>query len=48
MEECESKNKTDNALINFLYRIKSPISEILNNYKKNDKKQIPFDSNKKE
>ena len=47
MEECESKNKTDNALINFLYRVKSPISEILNNYKKNDKKQIPFDSNKK-
>ena len=47
IEECNSKNKTDNALINFLYRIKSPISEILNNYEKEDKKQIPFDSNKK-
>ena len=47
MEECESKNKTDNALINFLYRLKSPISEIENNYEKSNKKQIPFDSNKK-
>ena len=47
MEECESRNKTDNALIKFLYRVKSPISEIENNYKKSDKKQIPFDSNKK-
>ena len=47
MEECNSRNKTDNALINFLYRIRSPISEIINNYEKEDKKQIPFDSNKK-
>ena len=47
MEECESRNKTDNALIKFLYRVKSPISEIENNYNKSDKKQIPFDSNKK-
>ena len=46
-EECNSKNKTDNALINFLYRVKSPISEILNNYEKEDKKQVPFDSIKK-
>ena len=46
-EECNSKNKTDNALINFLYRLKSPISEIINDYEKEDKKQIPFDSNKK-
>ena len=46
-EECNSKNKTDNALINFLYRIKSPVSEILSKYEKEDKKQIPFDSNKK-
>ena len=44
LEECESKNKTDTALINFLYRVKSPISEINNKYKKEDKKQIPFDS----
>ena len=29
IEECKSKNKTDNALINFLYRVKSPISEVL-------------------
>ena len=45
LEECESKNKTDHALINFLYRFKSPISEI--NKKMMNKKQIPFDSNKK-
>ena len=47
IEECESKNKTDNALIKFLYRLKSPISEIENNYPKGNKKQTPFDSNKK-
>ena len=46
-EECESKNKTDNAIIKFLYRLQSPISEIESKYKKIDKKQIPFDSNKK-
>ena len=46
-EDCESKNKTDKALINFLYRVKSPISEINNKYSKEDKKQIPFDSYKK-
>ena len=45
LEECESKNKTDHALINFLYRVKSPISEV--NKKMMYKKQIPFDSNKK-
>ena len=47
LEECESKNKTDKALINFLYRVKSPVSEILDKYTKEDKKQIPFDSYKK-
>ena len=47
IEECESKNKTDNAIIKFLYRVKSPISEIENNYPKLNKKQTPFDSNKK-
>ena len=46
-EECESKNKTDNAIIKFLYRLTSPISEIQNKYQKNNKKQIPFDSNKR-
>ena len=46
-EECNSRNKTDNALINFLYRVKSPVSEIINNYEKEQIKQIPFDSNKK-
>ena len=45
LEECESKNKTDHALIDFLYRVKSPISEV--NKKIINKKQIPFDSNKK-
>ena len=47
IEECESKNKTDNALIKFLYRLKSPVSEIENKYPKCNKKQTPFDSNKK-
>ena len=45
LEECESKNKTDHSLINFLYRVKSPISEIEKQIV--NKKQIPFDSNKK-
>ena len=47
IEECESKNKTDNAIIKFLYRLKSPISVIENKYPKFNKKQTPFDSNKK-
>ena len=50
-EIAESKNKTDNALIKFLYKINSPLSEIYNKFNfDNDKKnikQIPFDSNKK-
>ena len=49
MEECETKNKTDNAFIDFLYRFKSPISIERNKYQ-NDKrfyKQIPFDSKRK-
>ena len=46
-EECSSKNKTDNAIIEFLYRLKSPISEIEEKYQAGNKKQIPFDSNKK-
>ena len=47
IEVCESKNKTDHALINFLYRLRSPISEIEKKYPKNNRKQTPFDSNKK-
>ena len=46
-EECSSKNKTDNAIIELLYRLKSPISEIEEKYQTENKKQIPFDSNKK-
>ena len=46
-EECSSKNKTDNAIIKFLYKFNSPISEIDNKYNKGNKKQIPFHSDKK-
>ena len=46
-EECSSKNKTDHAIIEFLYRLKSPISEIDEKFQAGNKKQIPFDSNKK-
>jgi magnesium-transporting ATPase (P-type) len=45
LEQCDSKNKTDHALIEFLYGVKSPISETEKKIMK--KKQIPFDSNKK-
>ena len=49
MEICETKNKTDKAFIDFLYRFKSPISEQKDKYLKNEKlyKQFPFDSKKK-
>ena len=47
IEVCESKNKTDHALIKFLYRLRSPISEIENKYPKDNRRQTPFDSNKK-
>jgi magnesium-transporting ATPase (P-type) len=46
-ETGESKNKTDNALIKFLYRVNSPLSEVYDKLKKDTVKQIPFDSNKK-
>ena len=46
-EECHCKNKTDKAFINFLYRLKSPISKISKKYPDENKKQISFDSNKK-
>ena len=46
-EECETKNKTDLALINFLYRLRAPISKIKKKIPKENRKQIAFDSNKK-
>ena len=49
MEICETKNKTDKAFIDFLYRFKSPISVEKEKYLKDEKnyKQFPFDSKKK-
>ena len=49
MEECETKNKTDNAFIDFLYRFKSPMSVERKIYQKDKRfyKQIPFDSKRK-
>ena len=48
-EICETKNKTDKAFIDFLYRFKSPISIQKEKYLKNESlyKQFPFDSKKK-
>ena len=48
-EICDSKNKTDMAFIDFLYRMKSPISEIKNKYLTSSEnyKQFPFDSQRK-
>ena len=50
MEECETKSKTDNEFIDFLYRFKSSISVERNKYQSDKKfyKQIPFDSKGKE
>ena len=44
MEICETKNKTDKAFIDFLYRFKSPISIQKEKYLKNESsyKQFPF------
>ena len=49
MERCETKNKTDKAFIDFLYRFKSPISIEKEKYLKNQTfyKQFPFDSKRK-
>ena len=49
MEICETKNKTDKAFIDFLYRFKSPISVQKNKYLKQEGsfKQFPFDSKRK-
>ena len=48
-EKCETKNKTDKAFIDFLYRFKSPISIEKEKYLKNQLcfKQFPFDSKRK-
>ena len=48
-EICETKNKTDKAFIDFLYRFKSPISKERNKYLSSDGdfKQFPFDSKRK-
>ena len=49
MEICETKNKTDKAFIDFLYRFKSPISLEKDKYLKDERsyKQFPFDSKRK-
>ena len=48
-EKAETKNKTDKAFIDFLYRLKSPISVEKDKYLKNQAsfKQFPFDSKRK-
>ena len=46
-EICEAKNKTDMAFIEFLYRMKSPISEVKDKYLSSNYKQFPFDSQRK-
>ena len=49
LEICETKNKTDKAFIDFLYRFKSPISKEKEKYLKDESsyKQFPFDSKRK-
>ena len=49
MEICETKNKTDKAFIDFLYRFKSPISVERDKYldSSDNFKQFPFDSKRK-
>ena len=48
-EVCETKNKTDKAFIDFLYRFKSPISVEKDKYLTSAEnfKQFPFDSKRK-
>ena len=48
-EKCETKNKTDKAFIEFLYRLKSPISIEREHYLEDPTqyKQFPFDSKRK-
>ena len=49
MEICETKNKTDKAFIDFLYRFRSPISVEKSKYLdvEGKSKQFPFDSKRK-
>ena len=49
IEICETKNKTDKAFIDFLYRFRSPISKEKEKYIKDESsfKQFPFDSKRK-
>lgn len=48
LEIAETKNKTDKAFIDFLYRFKSPISEQKKKYlKEGSFKEFPFDSKRK-
>ena len=49
MEECNSRNKTDKALIEFLYRFRTPLSKMQDDYFSNklNYRQIPFDSKRK-
>ena len=49
MEICETKNKTDKAFIDLLYRFQSPISIEKNKYLNEEGKfkQFPFDSKRK-
>ena len=49
MEICETKNKTDKAFIDFVYRFRSPISVEKEKYLSNEDsfKQFPFDSKRK-
>ena len=48
-EKCETKNKTDKAFIDFLYRFRSPISAEKEIYLEDPSKykQFPFDSKRK-
>ena len=48
-ERCETKNKTDKAFIDFLYRFRAPISVEKEKYLQNQSKykQFPFDSKRK-
>ena len=48
LEICETKNKTDKAFIDFLYRFRSPISKEKEKYLIDGSyKQFPFDSKRK-
>ena len=49
MEICETKNKTDKAFIDFVYRYRAPISVEKEKYLSNEDsfKQFPFDSKRK-